>query len=95
MFTDSRYNRDRLITLFIGGDAGLIVKLEVLLDESLFALPGLWNRRYELSDASGLDDLLGRLTTRVHLPMPGRILVGRIENRMLKKAIFHRQQLPS
>src|SRR6185437_11063539 len=81
---------DRFVPLLSRRKPGAVVKLKVLLNERLFALPWLRDRGNELCCAPVIDDLLRRLTALVHLPVPGRILVGRIENRMLKKAVFHR-----
>jgi hypothetical protein len=83
---------DWLVALLTCGNAGLIVKLEVFLDENIFALARLWYGCNELRSPARFDHLLRRLAARVHFPMPGRVLVGRVENRMFKKAVFHRSR---
>ena len=54
-----------------------------------FALLRLRDRRDEFGAAPALDDLLRRLPRLIELPMPPWALVGRVQNRMIKKRIGH------
>ena len=49
------------------------------------ALLRLGDRRDELGAAAPLDDLLRRLALRVELPVPGRIRIGRVQDRLLER----------
>ena len=49
----------------------------------------LGDRRDELGAAAGFDDLLGRLAVVVELPVPARVLVGRVEDRVVEEGIAH------
>jgi hypothetical protein len=89
-FIDDGY---RLVTLLAGGDSGLVVQLKVFLNRGFFALVRLRDGCNELGYATRFDYLLSRLAARGHLPMPSRILIMRVENSMLKIAVFHRKRL--
>ena len=62
-------------------------QLRLLVFTFVFARPG--NRRDEVSTAAAGDDFLGRLTAGVQLPMPGRILIRRIQNGLGEKLVTH------
>jgi len=49
----------------------------------------LWNRRNEFCAASAFDDLLCRLPRLVELPIPVRVVVRGVENRLIEKRIGH------
>ena len=53
------------------------------------ALPGFWNRRDELCAAATLDNPLCRLTLVIKLPVPRRVLVGGVKNRLFEESIVH------
>ena len=57
----------------------------------LFSLAGLRDRRDELGGSPRFHGPLGRLAAPIQFPMLGRVFVGRIEDRMLEKAVFHRR----
>ena len=52
-----------------------------------FRFFGFGNRRDELCSAAGFDNLLRWLALVIELPMPRRILVGRVKDRLLKKGV--------
>src|ERR1700722_5200712 len=77
------------ILLILSGDALAFVQAKQLLIGRRLSLPWLGNRRDELGIASGFEDPLSRLALVVKLPMPDRIGVRRIKDRMLEEAIIH------
>ena len=50
---------------------------------------GLGMRRDEGGAAAALDDVLRRLPVRTELPMPGRALVRRVQDRVLEESVVH------
>jgi hypothetical protein len=75
------------------GQSFAFVEHELLLGVGAFALPGLGNRRDKLCAAAALDNLLCRLTLLIKLPVPRRVGIGRVQDRMIKKWIRHAQYL--
>ena len=59
----------------------------------LFCFLGFGNRRDELDATPFVYDALGRLTLCIELPVLARIFIRGVEDRTLKKAIFHVQVL--
>ena len=60
-----------------------------------FAFLWLGDRRDKLCAATALQDPLRGLTRVVEFPMPHRVLVGRIEDRLLEESIIHAQVFSS
>jgi len=81
---------DRLgdtLDLLLGGDPVSIVKNETPLFH--FCVFGLRDRGDELGPSPMLNDRLGRLSRRVKLLMPPRILIGGVEDWLIKKLLGH------
>ena len=81
------------ILLCLRGQPFAFVEHELLLCVGAFALPGLGNRRDKLCAAAALDNLLGRLPLVIKLPVPRRVGIGRVQDRMVEKWIRHAQYL--
>src|SRR5688500_6549959 len=81
-----------VILLFLIREALALVEHHLLLGSLAFALLWLWNRRNELSAPALIDDLLGRLTILVELPMAIGELVRRVEDRLFEECVGHGSQ---
>jgi hypothetical protein len=72
-----------------GGRDALALVEDAQLGVGVLALFGLGDGGDEFDAAPAFDDVLGRLALVVELPMPRRIIVGRVEDRLFEKAIIH------
>ena len=78
------------VLLLSCGEAHSLIDVQALLACSCSSsLPGFRNRRNEFRATPALDSPLGRLAVLVQLPMALRVLVGRVQNWLVKKWIFH------
>src|SRR5262249_15381607 len=85
-----RIDHGRMVVLLcLCGQAFPFVKHELLLGVGPSALPGLGNRRDEWCAAAALGNLLRRLTLVIKLPVPRRVGIGGVQDRMVKKWIGH------
>src|SRR5690606_14542475 len=81
--------RGCLVLLLFAREPFAFVEDEGPLLRFALALPRLRDRRHELRAPPRGKDLLGGLSLLVELPMPGRLLVRRIENRPFEERIGH------
>ena len=83
------------ILLLLGGDVFPLTEQQVGLIRGR-TLPLLWFRdgRNELRRPSAFNDRLSRLARVVQFPMPTRVLVGRVQDGLLKERIRHRGSRP-
>src|SRR5690606_38512354 len=84
-------NGSGVVLLPFSREAFALVEDKLLL--GILLLPFFWfgNRSDEFRLTSFLYDPLGRLTLFVKLPMPGRTLVGGVQDRVIKEGIGHAQ----
>ena len=71
------------------------LKTRVSCVEGFFRLRGFGNGSNEFRAATAFNYLLRRLPLSVQFPMPGRVLIRRIENRVLKKTVLHQRRAPT
>ena len=82
-------DRGRVVLLLLGREALPFVEDKALSAPQLLALLRLRDRRDELGTAPGVDDLLGGLAGLVQLPVPRRVLVGGVQDRLVEERIGH------
>jgi hypothetical protein len=73
------------------GQPFAFVEHELLLGVGPCAFPGLGNRCDECCAAAALENPLCRLTLVIKLPVPRRVCIGRVQDRMVEKWIRHGQ----
>ena len=83
----------RVVLLHLVGDAVAAVGQQDLLALASFPPLRLRDRRDEVSAAAGRENVLGRLTRLVELPVLGRALIGRVQDRPLEERLDCRQRL--
>lgn len=86
-------DRGRIVLLGRAGQAGALIENDALLMGRLLLLFRLWNRGDELGAPTIMQKLLSRLPGFIQLPVPGRALVGGIQNGVVKERIGHRWDL--
>ena len=79
----------RVVALGLRGNPGAVPELQPVLGGCRLPLPGLGDGRDEFRPPPLLDDAAGRLSFRVQLPMAGRVLVGRVDDRLLEERSAH------
>ena len=84
-------NRGRIILLGGRGNPLPLIKNHLFLIRRTLALFRFGNRRDELRATAGVQNLLGRLSGGIQLPVPLRAPVWRIQNRVIKKWIRHQR----
>ena len=85
---DAADQRSQVVLLRLGFER-LRGRVEDHLALDAFALLRLRDRRDELDLASLREDLVRRLTARVELPVAGRVLVRRVQDRLLEESGVH------
>lgn len=83
-------DRGRVVKLLLGRKARTLIEDDRFLCFGTLSFLWFGNGGNELSLAAILDDLLGRLPMRIQLPVAGRVLIGRVQDRMLKELVVHR-----
>ena len=80
-----------VILLLFRGKAPSFVKDQLLLTSPSrpAPLPRLWNGRDELSPATALNDLLGRLPSLVQLPVPVGVFIRGVQYRPVVERVLH------
>ena len=86
-------DRGGVVLLLLGRKTLAFVEDELLLLRARLALLRLWDRRDELRTAARFDDLLRRLPSVIKLPMPRRVLVGRVQDWMIEEGVRHNRRL--
>ena len=83
------HHRRDVVLLLLRGQPLALIDDECLLMLIRPSLPGLWDGGDELRAAPVLDDLLGRLTLIIELPVLSRVVVGGVEYGLFEEAIHH------
>ena len=80
-----------LLSVFVGGPVS-IIKTQLDLPRALLAGGG--DRGDERDAPAAVDDAVGGLAALIELPVPRRVLVRRIQDRLFEKPLFHVCRLP-
>ena len=80
-----------LLSVFVGRPVSII---ETQLDLLQALLAGGGDRGNERDTPAAVDNAVGGLAVLIELPVPRRILVGRVQDRLFEKPLFHVCRLP-
>ena len=80
-----------LLSVFVGRPVSII---ETQLDLLRALLAGGGDRGDERDAPAAVDDAVGGLAVLIKLPVPRRVLVGRIQDRLFEKPLLHAGILP-